>query len=529
MRDLSGQQLGQYKIVKMLAKGGMAAVYLAEQASMNRYVAIKVLPSNFTHDDTFIERFNREVAIISSLQHPHILPVYDFGEFEEMPYIVMAYLSGGTLGDKMQQGAMSSQEMLRTVRQIADALDFAHSKKIIHRDLKPANFLLDERGNVYLADFGLARLTESASNLTGTYVLGTPAYMAPEQASSMDVTPSVDVYAFGAAVYQMLLGQPPFTAPTPTATMMAHMMQPIPKVHTIRPDLPQSMQHVFECVLAKEPEERFATAGDFVDAFEQALMGTAANLPMQAEAVTALLMTNMVGHVIFIDNQALHVLKRHQSEARNIIGKPLHDVLGFDRSKSISLMQTIETSGAVNDEPLTITDAKGSPHDVLISALATRDEDSKFVGADFQLTIVPDTDNDFGSVISRSVAHPQDTREENYLQDYFKAQVEGLSLLLKQWGGRKMASSLEEIINETGQRNVWPVEMQDGYITLHLSREDTDIYRALLARAISYSASMIGEKFVIRELNRLNSKIDPMVLKFAQRMGLDQLYEEILS
>jgi len=185
MTDLVGQSLGQYQILGEIAKGGMSTVYRARQSSMNREVAIKILPSTFMHDSTFLDRFYREVDIIAHLQHPHILPVYDFGQFDNMPYIVMAFLNGGTLTDKIKrQGAMELNEILRITKEIADALDYAHSKGIIHRDFKPGNVLLDERDNTYLADFGLAKLRESDTQITlGAAMLGTPAYMSPSCAN----------------------------------------------------------------------------------------------------------------------------------------------------------------------------------------------------------------------------------------------------------------------------------------------------------------------------------------------------------
>lgn len=229
MVELIGQNLGQYEIIEEIAKGGMATVYRARQASIGRDVAIKVLPAKFTHDENFIERFNREVEVIAQLQHPHILPVYDYGEFEDMPYIVMAYIKGGTLTDRINNGPMPSDEVARMVHQIADALDFAHSKGIVHRDFKPSNVLLDERGNTYLADFGLAKITESGSEITGTMIVGTPHYMAPEQARAGDVTGSVDVYALGVTIYQMLTGHAPYKAPTAAGVMVAHITEPIRK------------------------------------------------------------------------------------------------------------------------------------------------------------------------------------------------------------------------------------------------------------------------------------------------------------
>src|SRR5689334_1719823 len=245
MTDLVGQSLGQYQILGEIAKGGMSTVYRARQSSMNREVAIKILPASFTHDTTFIDRFYREVDIIARLQHPHILPVYDFGQFNDMPYIVMAYLSGGTLTDKIKhQGAMELSEVVRITKEIADALDYAHSKGIIHRDFKPGNVLLDEQANTYLADFGLAKLSESNTQITrGAAMLGTPAYMPPEQADAAELTSAADIYSFGVTVFQMLTGRVPFEGNT-TAVLIAHAMQSVPNVRDIRATLAEGTQGV---------------------------------------------------------------------------------------------------------------------------------------------------------------------------------------------------------------------------------------------------------------------------------------------
>ncbi|MBL8166334.1 MAG: serine/threonine protein kinase, partial [Anaerolineae bacterium] len=256
MTELIGHQLGQYVVTEQIGKGGMSTVYLATQASMRRSVAIKVLPRNLTHDDKFLERFYREVQIAASLQHPHILPVYDFGEYEGVPYIVMAYVNGGTLGDWIAQGAMDPSVVRRVTQEMADALDYAHRKGVIHRDFKPGNVLLDDEGNTYLTDFGLAKMSESSMQITGTGILGTPAYMAPEQAEPKELAPTADVYALGVTIFQMLTGHAPYEAPTPLGVLMAHVTQPIPKIHQLRPELPQSVQVVIERAMAKSPEGR---------------------------------------------------------------------------------------------------------------------------------------------------------------------------------------------------------------------------------------------------------------------------------
>ena len=262
MPSLVGRKLGQYEILEEIGHGGMADVYRAVQSSMGREVALKVLPTHFLQDRTFLERFAREVRVISQLQHPHILPVYDFGEDDGLPYIVMAHIPGGALADRIEEssGGLPFQDVVRITDQVARALDYAHKQGIIHRDLKPSNILLDREGNAYLSDFGIAKVTEATAQLTGSGIVGTPAYMAPEMARRGGVTPLIDVYALGVTLYQMLTGQLPYEADTPMGTLMAHGLEPIPDARTRRADIPDGVQYVVEHAMAKDPKERYLTA-----------------------------------------------------------------------------------------------------------------------------------------------------------------------------------------------------------------------------------------------------------------------------
>ena len=262
MSDLTGQHLGPYEITEAIGSGGMANVYRAVQPSIGREVAIKVLPGHFLQDRTFLERFNREVKVIAKLQHPHILPVIDYGEQDGTPYIVMAFMPGGTLTDRIPAGGMSLDEASRLVDQIAQGLDYAHEQGIIHRDFKPSNVLIDRKGNAYLADFGIARMAEGTGALTGSGVVGTPAYMAPEISMPGGITPLLDVYALGVTLYQMLTGNHPFSADTPMGVMMAHAVQPIPDIRVQRRDLPDDVQAIISRAMSKNPAERYQSAGE---------------------------------------------------------------------------------------------------------------------------------------------------------------------------------------------------------------------------------------------------------------------------
>jgi serine/threonine protein kinase len=231
------------------------------------------MPAYFMHDPSFLQRFEREVQVIAKLQHPRILPVYDYGELEGRPYLVMAYMSGGTIADRIKDGPLPLDEVIRIVEQIAEGLDHAHRKGVIHRDFKPSNVLLDENGNAHLADFGIAKVSESTVQLTGSGIVGTPAYMAPEMANQGIVTPAIDIYALGITTYEMLTGQFPYSGDTPLRVMMAHATAPIPNVRDLNPSVPPAVANVVRKAMAKDPDERYATAGEMATALRAAAEG----------------------------------------------------------------------------------------------------------------------------------------------------------------------------------------------------------------------------------------------------------------
>lgn len=284
-----GQMLGAYRIINQIGKGGMAAVYKAYQPSMDRYVAIKVLPSQLAESKEFATRFQQEARIIAKLEHPHILPVFDYGESDGIAYFVMRYLEAGTLKNKMESGRpLPLNEIDRIFTQLTDALSYAHSHSIVHRDLKPANALIDSHGNIFLTDFGIAKLLESASpRLTQTdAIMGTPAYISPEQAQALPVDQRSDIYSLGIILYEMVTGRVPFSADTPLAIILKHISDPLPLPSLIKPDIPAPIEQVILKALAKDPKDRFATAAEFASAWKRALEEREAT-PRVTETISA--------------------------------------------------------------------------------------------------------------------------------------------------------------------------------------------------------------------------------------------------
>src|SRR5512137_1126343 len=204
------EKIGIYQIKSEIGRGGMATVYHAYDPRFEREVALKVLPREMLHDPQFRTRFEREAKTIALLEHPAIVPVYDFGEEGGQPYFVMRYMTGGSLSDRIKKGPMSLQDAVHIFERIAPALDDAHAKGIIHRDLKPGNILFDQYGEPYVSDFGIAKLAASQTNVTGSGIVGTPAYMSPEQAQGVQIDGRSDIYGLGVILFEMLSGRQPY-------------------------------------------------------------------------------------------------------------------------------------------------------------------------------------------------------------------------------------------------------------------------------------------------------------------------------
>ncbi len=232
---------------------------------MDRLVAIKILPKHFASDPHFVLRFRREAKILSELQHPHILPVFDFGESDGYTYIVMPYIKGGTLLDQLRGRPLPLAQIRTVISQVGDALDCAHEHGLVHRDVKPSNVLVDERGNCLLSDFGLAKVVEGPDHLTTSGVIvGTPLYMSPEQCMGEKPDLRSDVYSLGVILYEMAAGRPPFRAETPMGVVFKHVNDPLPPARSFNPEVLPGLERVLDRALAKDPRQRFQTARDLV-------------------------------------------------------------------------------------------------------------------------------------------------------------------------------------------------------------------------------------------------------------------------
>ncbi|MCS6883373.1 MAG: protein kinase [Oscillochloridaceae bacterium] len=254
--------IGRYQIRSELGRGGMAVVYRAFDPEAEREVAVKVLPRELLHDPAFRARFRREVEAVAALEHPAIVPLYDSGEHEGQPYMVMRLMTGGSLADRLRRGPLPLAQAARIIAELAPALDAAHAAGLIHRDVKPDNVLFDQTGQPYLADFGVVWMMQASTVLTRSAVIGTPDYMAPELSRPGGLSPLVDVYALGVMLFEMLTGRPPYQTDTPLGTLVAHVTEPIPDVRAHRPWLPAATRIVIERALAKDPRARYRSAGE---------------------------------------------------------------------------------------------------------------------------------------------------------------------------------------------------------------------------------------------------------------------------
>ncbi len=275
MSNLTGLSLGRYHLLEQLGEGGMATVYKALDTRLERTVAVKVILGEREHSEKFRARFEREAKTLAGLSHPNIVKVLDSGEEEGRAYLVMEFISGGTLKPRLGQ-SIPYQDAARLLAPIAHALDYAHQQKVIHRDIKPSNILLTASGLPMLSDFGIAKMLEAEEtlDLTGTGAgLGTPDYMAPEQGYARGVDGRADIYALGVVFYEMVAGRKPYRADTPMAVMLMKNTEPLPRPSKFVPGLPEGVERVLIKALARQPENRYQAAGEFAAALEELAQG----------------------------------------------------------------------------------------------------------------------------------------------------------------------------------------------------------------------------------------------------------------
>ncbi|MEV6135769.1 serine/threonine-protein kinase [Nocardia sp. NPDC051990] len=290
-----GAIVGGYRVLQVLGSGGMGTVYLAQNPILPRRDALKVLSADLSTDDEFRARFEREANLAAGLDHPNIVAVYNRGEEAGQLWIAMQYVDGVDAADEARKGpaVMTPQRALRIVSEVGKGLDYAHRRGLLHRDVKPANFLLSaaEEGDeerVLLTDFGVAKSAEDGQDLTATgNFMATVAYAPPEQLVGTSLDPRADIYSLGCAFFKLLTGQNPYPSTMPAVVVMGHLHEPPPKLSAVRPGLPPALDAVIEKVMAKDPEQRYATCREFTRAAEAALYGNQFRAPEAAYSTDA--------------------------------------------------------------------------------------------------------------------------------------------------------------------------------------------------------------------------------------------------
>ena len=268
---MSVQKFNHYEIIDELGIGGMATVYRAYDPRFDRDVALKVLKRELLEDEQLRDRFERESKIIAKLEHAAIVPVHDVGEDNGQLYYVMRYMTGGSLAERIHNNVLTINQVAHIFMRLAEALDYAHRKGIVHRDLKPGNILFDEVNNAFIADFGIAKFAQAATRITNSGILGTPRYISPEQALGEEADGRSDQYSLAVILFEILSGRAPFESKTPLGMAMKHATEPPPDILEINPKLPKALGNVMKKVLQKEPDKRYRTCSEFVNAFLEAL------------------------------------------------------------------------------------------------------------------------------------------------------------------------------------------------------------------------------------------------------------------
>jgi serine/threonine protein kinase len=275
------ETIGQYEIAEQIGAGGMATVYKAYQPKLDRFVAIKLMHQTYAQEANFLSRFEREARIVARLDHPNIVPVYDYDDHNGQPYLVMKFVEGVTLKRVLNDGPLYPDDVLRILSKVGEALQYAHEQGVLHRDIKPSNILLDMRGEPYLTDFGLARAVQSGeSTMSADVMLGTPHYISPEQArGETDLDARTDVYSLGIVLYELVTGRVPFVGDTSYGIIHSHLTAPPPPPRDFNPDVTPAVEAVLLKALAKKREERYSTPTELVEAYREAVSGRQISAP----------------------------------------------------------------------------------------------------------------------------------------------------------------------------------------------------------------------------------------------------------
>jgi ABC-type oligopeptide transport system substrate-binding subunit/predicted Ser/Thr protein kinase len=364
MDDLSGQEIRGYKLVERIGEGGFGVVYRAEQPSVDREVAIKVILPEFADHPEFVQRFEAEARMVAKLEHPHIVPLYDYWRDEEGAFLVMRWLRGGSLRDALESGPWEVEAVGQLLEHIADALSMAHEYGVIHRDLKPENILLDDEGNAYLTDFGIAKdLDREGLTQTGR-IVGSVDYLAPEQAKGEEVTPRTDIYGLGVLLYEMLTSEHPFSGLTPVQMIQKHLNETLPSISVTSSKMSKALNSLIQRATAKNPAKRYADVSEMMEAYRQVLsieedMGEKPRLPSFLQEVEGEL---EVERPIFVGREhELARLNAHLEKALTGHGQVVFVTGNAGRGKT-AILQEFAKHGQVGHRELLVASGNCNPH-----------------------------------------------------------------------------------------------------------------------------------------------------------------------
>ena len=305
----------RYKLVDHIGTGGMAEVYRAHDTLLDREVAVKILHKQFVSDETFIAKFKREAKAAAKLSHPCIVNVFDVGHSEDINFIVMEYVAGGTLKQEIEKyGRLSYKDAIKIAIDVASALNHAHIRGLVHCDIKPHHILIDSEGKAKVADFGIARVMATATaTLNNNDVMGSVHYVSPEQAAGKSVTAQSDIYSLGIVLFEMLTGRVPFEAETPVAVALRHVKDNPPLLREFNPDIPPVLESIVSKTLAKNPSDRYRTANELINELKRAeilVKDLIENDPLDSTIFISNYSNNADEQTILIDKDKINNLKK---------------------------------------------------------------------------------------------------------------------------------------------------------------------------------------------------------------------------